>query len=530
MKFPVKRLLLTLAAALAVTMPAAGAAQGLPEFAAAMQEGLSEGLEAGVQQAIAVMDADLTLALETDSPRLEQGQSVTLRLTAGNPKPQEAVVTLTLKLPERVACAGETVWQATLPAATMNPETGAIEPGMATFERGLTLKDGGASENVTLEAEMGVGTRFYRARSALALGLPGVTGTADVTGAADGRIEPGAEFAYTVTIENAGAAAKAMPVELTLPQGVQAAGAMPAGFAVDGARIAGDVVAVAADAAGEPSSMTLTFPVRAEDGVPAGDEDAAKLLAGSLRVDGKLVPLARVQVCGPMITARLVADAQSVEAGEAMTLRVMVINSGLAGAGVRVRCALPEGLTLCTDETSEAQDAQQEQTAEDGEPDAQGQTGEDGEPDADDEQNESTQDEADEAAVLPEDDGGMPGAGEAVAAVSGGELVYDLYMEPASERSGGIVPSTHVIEIPVAATEAMDKVDEKLLGATLAWSVGGGEAQLGEAVALRVYRPQFLGLDMEQWMGIFWASLLMLATALALFFALRSKDDDYAYE
>ena len=105
-------------------------------------------------------------------------------------------------------------------------------------------------------------------------------------------------------------------------------------------------------------------------------------------------------------------------------------------------------------------------------------------------------------------------------------------MEPASEHEGGILASMRVIEIPVIATQAMDEVDEKLLGATLAWSVGGGEAQLGEAVAVRVYKPQILGIEPEQWTGILWAAGLMTVTVIAMFFALRGKDDkeDYVFE
>lgn len=526
MKFPVKKSLLTMLAAMLLIFPAAGMAQGLPEFAQAMQQGISDGLKQGAAQAAAMMDEDLTLSMQTDAPRLEAGQGVTLKLLAGNPKPQEMAVTITLKLPGRVACDGETVWQATLPAATVDAQTGGIVPSVTAFERVLTIADEGESEEVTLEAELGVGTRFYRASTPLALCLPDVSTSAAIEGAEDGRIQPGMAYAYNVTIENAGAAAEAMPVELILPDGVQAVGALPMGFALEGSSITGEVMAVAADADGQPSSLTLTFPVRVADDALANDADATKLLSGILRVGGERVPLPRLQACGPMISAKLIADAQSVEAGEAMTLRVMVLNSGLAGADVRVRCALPDGLTMKTGgaDAAEAEEKTQDEAQTEGKAE---QAQEDSAKKTEDEQ-----DERQEAPVLPADGGDLPGAGEPAAAVSGGELIYDVHMEPASEHEGGILASTRVIEIPVVATQAMDEVDEKLLGATLAWSVGGGEAQLGEAVAVRVYKPQILGIEPEQWTGILWAAGLMTVTVIAMFFALRGKDDkeDYVFE
>ena len=53
--------------------------------------------------------------------------------------------------------------------------------------------------------------------------------------------------------------------------------------------------------------------------------------------------------------------------------------------------------------------------------------------------------------------------------------------------------------------------------------------QLGEAVALRVYSPMFLGLTGDEWSGIFWAGLLLVITVACLYAAVcaDSQKDDY---
>ena len=75
-----------------------------------------------------------------------------------------------------------------------------------------------------------------------------------------------------------------------------------------------------------------------------------RLLTGTLRVDGKRVAVPRIQLCGARISARLLPQAESLEAGEEMALNVVVVNAGLAAADVRVSCVLPEGISLVTEE------------------------------------------------------------------------------------------------------------------------------------------------------------------------------------
>ena len=65
---------------------------------------------------------------------------------------------------------------------------------------------------------------------------------------------------------------------------------------------------------------------------------------------------------------------------------------------------------------------------------------------------------------------------------------------------------------------------EKLLGATLAWQTNHGDTQLGEAVAMRVYRPMVLGLTREEWTGILWAGLLLVVTVSCLFAAFNAEN------
>jgi len=63
-----------------------------------------------------------------------------------------------------------------------------------------------------------------------------------------------------------------------------------------------------------------------------------------------------------------------------------------------------------------------------------------------------------------------------------------------------------------------------LLGATLAWQTNHGDTQLGEAVAMRVYRPMVLGLTKEEWTGILWAGLLLVVTVSCLFAAFNAEN------
>ena len=89
--------------------------------------------------------------------------------------------------------------------------------------------------------------------------------------------------------------------------------------------------------------------------------------------------------------------------------------------------------------------------------------------------------------------------------------------------------NTRVLDLRVRADVPQENIREKMLGATLAWTTDGGQTQLGEAVALRVYSPMFLGLTGDEWSGIFWAGLLLVITVACLYAAVcaDSQKDDY---
>ena len=258
-----------------------------------------------------------------------------------------------LDLPERLAAqANEALaWEAALPAAKMD-ETGALVPSVTTFTRTLTLMPGGESAQGTVTAEMNVGSRFYRQSLPMALCVADISAKTSVTGAENGRLTAGKTMAYAVEIANAGTAEKTVPVELILPADVTLSGDLPEGFTRSQRQIRGEVKAAAA-AGDEPFTTTLVFPMTVNEDALDGDEDAMRLLTGALRVDGKRVALPRVQLCGAKISARLLPQTDSLKAGETMALRVVLVNSGLAGADVRVSCVLPEGLSLVKAEETE---------------------------------------------------------------------------------------------------------------------------------------------------------------------------------
>ena len=349
-----KKICLIVLAAVCLLLPAAGMAQGLPDFIQAVQTGLSEGLAVGAAQTAAAMDKDLTLEISAQESRVEEGQTVVVTVTAQNPRPVDAEVSLTLALPERLALdAGQqNAWEATLPAAQMD-ETGTLQPSTTTFTRNLTLMPGGKSEQTTLSAEMNVGTRFYRAKMPMQLCVADVSAIAAVQGGKAGRANIGDTLVYALEIRNAGAADKNVPVDLVLPMGVELVSELPEGFTQSERRVTGEVCARAAEN-GEPTSMTLTWVVKAADNALDGDADAMRLLTGTLRVDGKRVAVPRIQLCGARISARLLPQAESLEAGEEMALNVVVVNAGLAAADVRVSCVLPEGISLVTEEQKES--------------------------------------------------------------------------------------------------------------------------------------------------------------------------------
>lgn len=490
-----KKCCMMILAALLAILPSAVGAQGLPELLEAAQEGVGEGLAEGVRQAGLALDSDLSLTLTTGEARLMEGQSLALTLTVENPRPVDTPVTIELNVPQRLSMAQPASWQTVIPAATLDAAAGTLTPSVTTFTRELALAPGGTSEQVTLEAEMSLGTRFYRARTALELCVSDVSAQAVLLGGEDGRARPGEALAYRVEVTNAGLADKDVAVELILPEGVTLDGALPEGFARVGSRVSGQVCAQAAqmDEAGAAASLAaLEFPVTVDADALDGDGDAMRLLTGTLRVGGERIALPRVQVCAPQVTAKLIAETDSLEAGEATELRIVVVNTGLADADVRLTCVLPKGLTLAGEKT------------------------------------EATPGEL--AAVLPGDDGGAPAAQalsltptDAPKAQADGSLVYTLHIDAAREEEGGLCAATQTIRLSVVAQEPQD-FNEQVLGASLAWSADGGQTQLGEAVALRVSRQMALGLTRDEWNGIFWAGLLLTVTVACLCAAVHADN------
>jgi len=492
----VKKLNMMLLALALLMLPAAGLAEDLPDFLSAVYASVGEGLEQGAMQAMAAMDQELTLEMTPSSERIEEGQIIHLTVKAGNPRPQPASVNITLDLPKRLTSTLDTAWEAELPAAEIDPETGLLTPSETVFTREIALTPGGDSETVRITAEMGMGTRFYRAKTELALCVPDVHAKAFVTGAEGSRVQPGDAFAYQIELTNTGSAPKNVDVKLLLPGGVTVDAPLPAGFAQTGNTIHGHV---RAEAAGEkPGSVALTFPVRVAENALENEKDAMRLLAGALHVDDERVALPRVEACGSKISAALMCDREELEAGEAAALQVVVVNSGLAAADVKISCVLPQGLTLQSNEEDAAQ----------------------------------------KAAVPPEDRNGPEAAIPAVIAqevaktLENRTLVFDVHMDAARETDSGVITNTKVLEIPVTAHVPQENLQEMLLGATLAWSVDDAPAQLGEAVALRVHRGEFLGISKDEWSGLFWASVLMLAAVACLYAAARrdSRAEDFCCE
>ena len=480
-------------ALLMLVLPAAGMAQGLPDFLSAAGEGIAQGAEAVSQS----MAQELELTMTADGARIEEGQTRVVTITAVNPRAADTPVTLALSLPERLSCAQETTWEAVLPAAQADDE-GVLTPSVTTFTRALTLVPGGGSETVELVCEMSMGTRFYRARQPLALCVADISVTASLEGAQDGRVQPGDAFLWRVDVRNDGTAARDVELSLTLPDGVTLTNEADCPLERSGSRLTGKVHAAAAGA------VSVELAMQVDEDALAGDEDAVRLMTGALFADGERVPLPRVQVCGPKISARLMPDTDALEAGEETTLRVMVTNEGLAAADVTIDCALPVGLTLVEEKAAEATPAEG-----------------------------VISDDADGA--LPTQ--GVPASGtllreQAVTRSQDGRVTIAAHMEAASETEAGVTASTQVFTLRVQAEEPQENLREKLVGASLAYSVDGGQAQLSEAAVMRVYRPTFLGITKEDWNGIFWASLLLLVTVVCLYAAVRSDHDkeDYCYD
>lgn len=479
--------MLLLALALAC-MPAAGFAQELPDLFEAVYEGVGEGLAEAAESAAADMQQELTLTLTPEAVRIEEGKSIKVTVSAGNPLDREAAVSFALMLPDRLAAAPDAAWDAVIPAAKADPETGEIIPSVLTFTREIALLPGGGSEAARIGAEMSMGTRFYRAQADVQLCVPDVTVAAALEGTADGRLTPGSLAVYQIDVCNGGTAPKDVPLEMTLPEGAVVE-QIPAGFVLAEGKLRGTV---RAEAAGEePFQQAIRVPVRIDRDILDGDEDASRLIAGVLTAGGERVALPRMQVCGPKISARMIADKLNLEAGEETTLRVVLLNSGLAGADVRVSCALPEGLVLTNEKADE--------TAQEATP---------GE------------------AVLPMD------MDTPAMAADTGMLAFSVHMNAAEQTAGGVTAYTQVIDIPVTALAPQEKLKEQLMGATLAWQVEDEEAQLAQAVAMRVYRPAFMGISADDWNGVFWAALLLMVTIACLCAAVKTdrRQEDFCCE
>ena len=239
-----------------------------------------------------------------------------------------------------------------------------------------------------------------------------------------------------------------------------------------------------------------------------GDRDASRLIAGTLYAGGERVPLPRIQVCGPKISAQLVAEDNALEAGEETVLRLMVVNEGLVGAEMTLSCALPDGLELVADEQKQPEEK-------------------DGY--------------ADKAAALPaEHDGGAGADGVPVMAEEAETLaeriefendtiVFIWHMDAAKETENGVVAATHVFELPVRSVKEKKDLKEELVGAAFTYTVNGGETQLGQPEALRLYTPSFMGVTRSEWGGVFWACVLMLITVSCLYGAVRAGRDKEEY-
>ena len=506
-----KRILFFLCALLTL-LPLSATAESLPEVLGAVSQGLSEGLKEGMQQLNAA-GQDLSLTLTAKDARLEEGQTMQLTLTAGNPYPQPADVTFTLELPDRLSCAQPLTWQAQLEAAKTNPETGELVPSVAVFTRVVTLTpDSGDGEQIELLAEMGMGARFYRAKTALELCVPRISISAALNGAQDSRIEPGDAFALDIAVTNDGTAPKDTTLSYRLPDGVSPAGELPAGFSLTNRTIAGSVRAEAA------SSVSVRLPLMIDADALDGDADASRLIGGMLTVDGKRVDSPMLHVVGPMISAKLIPAQTSLEEGEMMDMTITVVNSGLAEADVELSCLLPQGLSVVDTPAEKAKAKDTQDAATDGE------SGEQIPP------------------IAAPEDGGLPPSPDAQAVMSesilrpetraeDGALIYRLHMNAATQTDSGVAAASKEIRLRVRADVPTQDTGDRLMGTTLAWRTDDGDAHLSEAAALRVHGEGFMGLSSGEWNGILLAALLMMVTVCCLYSAVKADDkEDYCFE
>lgn len=482
--------------ALSLSLPAAAEETGLPGFAAAIAEGAKQGFALGAQTATAGMDGEFSIALSTDMPRIEEEQTVRLCVALSNPRAQETPVQVTLTLPEALVSSEEMTLEVLLPAAQTDEETGALMPSETVISRMLTLKPGSRSEEAQITAELSVGTRFYRASAPLAICVPDIAVHAAAEGMDEnGRVQPGDPFSYTVTIENAGAAGKQLPITLSLPRGAKCM-QLPEGFAEKNGVVSGSM-AVGEAQDGENWQETLTFGMQANEDA-LGAEQTRLMLTGTLTADARPVALPRLEVCCANVNASLSSDKDSLAVGEEMELSLIVTNTGLVPADVLLTCRLPQGLTLLSSR------------------------------DADEEDDE-------EAPVTVEDDGGNA-AGAQAASTDLGETLEQaerivrvkLRMDAAGETEDGLAAATRRVTLRVRADVPMEDVKERLLGASMTYAADDGEAQLGDALAVRVVRDTIFGLNKEQASNIFWATVLLGVTLSCLFAVFKNDDEECA--
>ena len=479
-----KKWLMFFFCALLALLPPAASAESLPEVLGAVSQGLSEGLQEA-RETLLLSGQDLSLTLTAPQSRIEEGETLLLTLTAENPYPAAADVTLTLNLPERLSCTQESSWQAQLEGASVHPETGETVPSVTVFTREVTLIPGsGAGEQAELTVEMGMGARFYRAKAPLELCVPLISAGASIEGTQDGLIKPGEPFTLIIDVVNEGTAAKDVPFTLDLPADVFPGGELPEGFSLKERTITGSLRAEAGESTG------IHIPLTTRETLLDGDEDASRLIAPVLTVDGKRISAPMLRVVSAMISATLTPELTSLEEGGMMNLAITVVNSGLADADVELSCLLPAGLSVLAASTKNP-----------------------GDPPAPDAQ-----------AVADGDGAPMERAED-------GALVYAVHMDAAKETEAGIAAATKELLLRVRADVPLEEARERLLGATLAWRTNAGDTKLSEPAVLRVYPSGFMGLARAEWNGILLAALLMLVTVCCLCSAVRSdKQDDYCFE
>lgn len=488
--------------ALLLLMPMGGLAEETPDLLSAVAQGLSEGLSEGLGAAAKENAQELTLSLNAADTRIEEGHTLLLTVTAGNPYPDATDVTLALDLPDRLSCAQPLTWTARLEGATLDPESGEWTPSTATFTREVTLTPGGGSEETEISVEMAMGTRFYRAKTALALCVPHIGANAAIDGAQGQLVQPGDDFTYEIHITNDGTAPKDVPMELVLPAGVTPVQPLPAGFTLRERTLCGTVRAEAMN------ESSVRLPMQVDEDALEEDEDASRLLCGVLTVDGARVAVPMLRAVGPLISARLIPQKQKLDLGETMDLTVTVANLGLAPADVRIACLLPQGLSIVRDKEEAKEDAEAEATQ--------------------------------PPVALEESGDAQPPQAEAVMAEAPAQMVVrqadrridvSLHMDAAAQAEGGSAAATKEITLRVRADAPVEDVRDRLLGASLAWRTDDGETQLGEAVAFEISRGGMMGLSDSEWNGILLAALLMLVTICCLYSALRSdKEEEYCFD